>query len=1189
MKFNNNENINTLSTICIIITFLYSIILIVDELFNMTYFTYKYTYFYNYGTFAENFNNTQTIECETNRFNIYNNIDKFYLYKDNFNKSYFNYLIIIIATLLTIIIAIAYGVYFYHNFIHSKPDQCSFTPLEANMSYIKQFLRCICEDCHEFIPNCSFNYMILIMLLLIIPFSYLLKVSLNIDFTSNSNNYLLGFIYISLYLLLLFYYTYVIYTTSSSNKLNITLTFIIITIIFISSAYIFNYIYNKYSNKIFNTSQYSTTFVDIYKQLPPNKPVKPPKPFYDGDDLIKNFNYIKDGDNKPPNYDIKKKIFEDYFTKSKNYDKELKIYTEKYNIYKNTKMNFPEETSVINMIMNMLGLNNTYIIYMIVLLIFVAIVLYYINSNGDGNSNENETSILNMSIIYLICIISIIVLLEAILYYNTYVNKYIIYEPLAHYKNDITVANTKLNLLLKSNDGSGFYKKLTNNSSTSPSSSTSANTKLEILEDIKRLGYDNTKFNYANTSNINNNIVAIKDDTRILEDIPVDGYFKNILSTTPSPAYTVYNNPFINMYNNIKIFECINKNNINVSSFNFHYENNIITVTDNNVDKYYKWLYYKMMSYIYIYEHLILLGASSSDIKEYNDKIKKINDIIYKFKLEKYRDSNNDTDQEHKQKLFNYANTVLTAPADIEIIIKNINKIDFTKVSTEISGYSVATTRANISFTLDPDVRSEITHKQRFKLLSPFFTTYNTYYNLVDKEYLLPTKITDNNGNEYNIHSDAITNVFFAPAANANANFKFISKNTETKTLIIDKKHDLNFTFDKTYTAVVSTSITKLPLKCYYKTSDIKTKVLLVLYNKLVNLKTKFSYIPLQKQLLPRYTTTSINKYENSDTDANTLNNIWGGKVRLYYKKFYSEPINIKDIDITTDNITNSFLKSNPNTDAIAYLILLYNLYMIKIDTIEKDLRDTLEYIIYNNIDLTNFDNFKTDDNLKSLDSIKPHINYNNKNDNITIYNNNFNIISLILKLFKNLVFEIKNVMLKNINTFLCEIIQKTNKIDIEIALYKYITDNFKDPTFESVGISDIASDTVNTYKFPLITKKDEITINIDIDNKITELSQIISYYFNICVFLLDNLNIDDTSSVEMESIKDNFKFYNNNNYKIVQEQLTINCDYYNKYNKLDTKQLSYYQVNTDTVSYNFIVLMIIFLIILGEPIFIKS
>lgn len=260
---------------------------------------------------------------------------------------------------------------------------------------------------------------------------------------------------------------------------------------------------------------------------------------------------------------------------------------------------------------------------------------------------------------------------------------------------------------------------------------------------------------------------------------------------------------------------------------------------------------------------------------------------------------------------------------------------------------------------------------------------------------------------------------------------------------------------------------------------------------------------------------------------------------------------------------------------------------MIKIDTIEIDLRDTLDYIIYNNIDLTNFDKFKTDDNLKSLDSIKPHINYNNKNDNITTYNNNFNIISLILKLFKNLVFEIKNVMLKNINTSLCEIIQKTNKIDIEIALYKYITDNFNDASFGTAA-PDIyisgASD-VDVYKFPVIIKKN-VDINIP---KITELSEIISYYFNICVFLLNNLNIDNTSSAEMESIKDNFKFYNNNNFKIVQEQLTINCEYYNKYNKLDTKQLSYYQYNIENVSYNFIVLMIIFLIILGEPIFIKS
>ena len=43
-----------------------------------------------------------------------------------------------------------------------------------------------------------------------------------------------------------------------------------------------------------------------------------------------------------------------------------------------------------------------------------------------------------------------------------YFHKYIIYEPLAHYKNDIAIANTKLNLLIDSSDGDKFYKKLTN-------------------------------------------------------------------------------------------------------------------------------------------------------------------------------------------------------------------------------------------------------------------------------------------------------------------------------------------------------------------------------------------------------------------------------------------------------------------------------------------------------------------------------------------------------------------------------------------------------------------------------------------------------------------------------------------------------------------------------------------------------
>jgi hypothetical protein len=73
--------------------------------------------------------------------------------------------------------------------------------------------------------------------------------------------------------------------------------------------------------------------------------------------------------------------------------------------------------------------------------------------------------------------------------------------------------------------------------------------------------------------------------------------------------------------------------------------------------------------------------------------------------------------------------------------------------------------------------------------------------------------------------------------------------------------------------------------------------------------------------------------------------------------------------------------------------------------------------------------------------------------------------------------------------------------------------------------------------------------------------------------------------------ITTNYNFYNrdDNIKNIIQKQLIINCDYYSKYNNMDSKQLSYFKINADNVNYNFPILMIIFLIILGEPIFIKS
>ena len=55
----------------------------------------NYTHFYNYGSFTEKFNKDKTIEMETKRFNVYNNIENLVLRKDIYNKSYLNYFVII--------------------------------------------------------------------------------------------------------------------------------------------------------------------------------------------------------------------------------------------------------------------------------------------------------------------------------------------------------------------------------------------------------------------------------------------------------------------------------------------------------------------------------------------------------------------------------------------------------------------------------------------------------------------------------------------------------------------------------------------------------------------------------------------------------------------------------------------------------------------------------------------------------------------------------------------------------------------------------------------------------------------------------------------------------------------------------------------------------------------------------------
>ena len=115
--------------------------------------------------------------------------------------------------------------------------------------------------------------------------------------------------------------------------------------------------------------------------------------------------------------------------------------------------------------------------------------------------------------------------------------------------------------------------------------------------------------------------------------------------------------------------------------------------------------------------------------------------------------------------------------------------------------------------------------------------------------------------------------------------------------------------------------------------------------------------------------------------------------------------------------------------------------------------------------------------------------------------------------------------------------------------------------------------------------------------NIITIISKNCIYFFNICIYLMKS-NIDKTTDLSlvgiMNSIISNYKFYNPDDLDEIKleelrKELSIDCNYYNKYNDIDKKQLSIMKTNADIVSYNFPVLAVIFLIFLGEPLFIKS
>jgi len=222
---------------------------------------------------------------------------------------------------------------------------------------------------------------------------------------------------------------------------------------------------------------------------------------------------------------------------------------------------------------------------------------------------------------------------------------------MAHYKNDITNANTALNLELNPSSGLVFYNKLINNDK---SLMTETNPEFkdgkEILEDIKKLK-DIKYYTYDNTSNINDDIINYKNfqgdiSTSSSEYNQINNavfLYKKITAagSPPSTTYTVANiiaddDPIIHLFDN-----CINyiksiSGNIKIEDskiFTFKYSTTDIKFKINMVN-YYRYYYYYAYQYKFILERIPppLLNANLITITKLKDSINRIISLLEHYK-----------------------------------------------------------------------------------------------------------------------------------------------------------------------------------------------------------------------------------------------------------------------------------------------------------------------------------------------------------------------------------------------------------------------------------------------------------------------------------------------------------------------------------------------------------------------------
>lgn len=409
MFMKNKTKSSVLRYIAYIIVFL----MIIDQVFSLTYFVYNYSVNYDYGKQMEKTCESNYVEYETDRFQVSNNIIDIAIQNDNYNDKY-DILILILST----IIAFSMIYFFVFIFIENLFDNYLSTVLNKVFSN-RQSYQTITSTMKELFGD--FNelsvinkiiiiakVLIILSLILIVPLTFILKFNYNIDISPFYHCKSKGFnevlesydiIIVVFYLLILIILLF---------KSNISIFFnIVFFYIFIASFYYIFYLYDTYnihSEDVKESSKYNNSDNDLLKQLQFS------------------LTYFDDINNSDEN------IMYRYLASLFGF--------ENYNLcLKSTK---------------------DIVAYLISFIIILLIIYGLLRLKPDGmilygmfdNESLDSDSIFYLAIVPNILLLVVITVNMANKEFNTFVNKYILYKPNNLYKRNIQKINNIFNEII---------------------------------------------------------------------------------------------------------------------------------------------------------------------------------------------------------------------------------------------------------------------------------------------------------------------------------------------------------------------------------------------------------------------------------------------------------------------------------------------------------------------------------------------------------------------------------------------------------------------------------------------------------------------------------------------------------------------------------------------------------------------